>query len=108
MNKFIKKIFFLILTLVLLVACTNKASKNTSEMDKAIEQAIEDVKNEDENKNSKPLDEKEDKSFDFRHDSYSLITFAHAENIIVERIKWCDDENKDKNGKRDEKKIIKI
>lgn len=62
MNKFIKKISFLILTLVFLVACTNKASKNTSEMDKAIEQAIEDVKNEDENKNSKSLDEKEDKS----------------------------------------------
>lgn len=60
MNKFIKKLPFLILALVFLVACTNKPSKNTSEMDKAIEQAIEDVKNED--KTEKSLDEKENKS----------------------------------------------
>ena len=62
MKKIIKKLPFLILALVFLVACANNKSKNTSEKDKAIEQAIEDVKNEDQNKTSKSLEDKKDKS----------------------------------------------
>ena len=42
MNKFIKKLPFLILTLVFLVACTNKPSKNTSEMDKPLATTVKD------------------------------------------------------------------